>query len=147
MFLYILVSILSGVSIVISRILNSKLAEHVGILQGTFFNYLFGLIFSFIFLIFSQEGLHIKLTTVPFWAYLGGFTGIFVIGLSSYITPKISVFYLTLIIFIGQLFTGIFIDYLTLNNLSIGKIIGGFLVLSGLTFNLFIDKKSSYPHM
>ena len=144
MFFYIFISILSGASIVLARVLNSKLAERIGIMQGTFFNYVTGLFLSFIFLLFSNESLlAIKLQSVPIWAYLGGLTGILVIALSSYITPKISAFYLTLIIFIGQIFTGIIIDYFTLNNLSIGKVLGGLLVLAGLIFNLIVDKTSN----
>lgn len=141
---YIFISILAGVSIVISRIINSNLAEKIGIFQSTFFNYIVGLFFSLIFLLISKEYLFIsnmKLQSIPLWAYLGGLAGVFVVTLSSYVTPKISAFYLTLLIFIGQLFAGILIDYLTLKQLSIGKIIGGLLVLTGLTYNLLIDKK------
>jgi len=136
--LYIFLAIMAGVSIVIARIINSNLAEKIGISEGTFFNYVFGLFFSVIFLLISKETLNIssdKLSSIPVWAYLGGLVGVIVIVLSSYITPRISAFYLTLIIFIG-----IIMDYLTLNKLSIGKVIGGLLVLAGLTYNLLIDK-------
>ncbi|SFC90984.1 DMT family transporter [Clostridium uliginosum] len=140
-----LTAFLAGVSIVVARIINSSLAEKIGTFQGTFFNFAIGLFFSFIFLLLSNESLYIssvKLQSIPLWSYLGGIAGILVIVLSNYITPKISAFYLTLIIFIGQLFVGIIIDYFTLNELSIGKVIGGFLVLIGLTYNLLIDKNN-----
>ncbi|WP_251859641.1 DMT family transporter [Clostridium sp. Marseille-Q2269] len=141
--LYLFISILAGAFIIIGRIINSNLAEKIGIFQGTFFNYIIGLLFSFIFLFLSNERLSITYTTmksIPLWTYLGGLIGVLVIILSSYITPKMSSFYLTLIIFIGQLFTGIILDYFTINKLSIGNIIGGILVLIGLTYNLLIDK-------
>lgn len=147
---YIFLSILAGVSIVIARIINSNLAEEIGIFQGTFFNYLIGLLFSLIFLFFSNEFLHIsnlKFKSLPAWVYLGGAGGVIVIVLSSFITPKISALYSTLLIFIGQLFTGIIIDYFTMNKLSMGKIVGGLLVLLGLAYNLLTDKKESlYKH-
>jgi bacterial/archaeal transporter family-2 protein len=140
--LYIFISILAGVTIVVARIINSDLANRIGILQGTFFNYVIGLFFSALFMFFSKEAIGMsKFQSVPLWAFLGGLVGVLVIVLSSYITPKISSFYLTLLIFIGQLFAGIIIDYYTLNKLSIGKIIGGLLVLIGLSYNLIIDKK------
>jgi len=145
MLLYVMIAILSGVSIVIARIINYNLAKRIGIIQGTFYNYVFGLFVSFIFLVLSYELHHISTETmksIPLWAYLGGLTGVLVVVLSSYITPKISAFYLTLLMFIGQLFVGIIIDYYTLNILSIGKVIGGFLVLIGLSYNLLIDLKS-----
>lgn len=142
--IYALSAIGAGVSIVISRIINSNLADKIGVFQGTFFNYATGLLFSGMFLFLSTETFNISsqiLITVPFWAYLGGLVGVVVVAMSNIVTPKVSTFYLTLIIFIGQLLAGIIIDYYTLSLISKGKIIGGLLVLSGLTYNLAIDKK------
>jgi transporter family-2 protein len=141
---YVLISVLAGVSIVVARIINSNLAKEIGIFQGTLVNYIVGLFFSFIFLLVSSEFSNIsflRLQSIPLWAYLGGCTGVLVVVLSSYITPRLSAFYLTLLIFIGQLFVGIIIDYFTLNKLPIGKVIGGLIVLLGLSYNLLIDKK------
>lgn len=146
MMIYILIAILAGVSIVVARIINSNLALRIGIFQGTFYNYVIGLFFSILFLFLNNEALMISKETmksVPLWAYLGGLTGVLVIVLSSYLTPKISAFYFTLLMFLGQLFVGIIIDYFTLNILSIGKIVGGFSVLVGLNYNLLIDKNES----
>jgi bacterial/archaeal transporter family-2 protein len=143
---FILISVLAGVSIVVARIINSNLAKEIGIFHGTLVNYIVGLFFSFIFLLVSSEFSNISaltLQSIPLWAYLGGATGVLVVVLSSYITPRLSAFYLTLLIFIGQLFVGIIIDYFTLNKLSIGKIIGGLLVLFGLSYNLLIDKNQA----
>ncbi|MED0965756.1 DMT family transporter [Bacillus paramycoides] len=141
--LYICIAILVGVSIVVARIINANLATKIGIWEGTFFNYITGLFFSVLFLIFSTDSLYISshtLQSIPFAVYLGGLVGVIVIVLSNYITPKISAFYLTLLIFIGQLFMGTVIDFLLSNELSIGKIVGGILVLLGLTYNLLVDR-------
>ncbi|EJR53618.1 hypothetical protein IIM_02397 [Bacillus cereus VD107] len=139
--LYICIAILVGVSIVVARIINANLATKIGIWEGTFFNYITGLFFSALFLIFSTDSLYIsRLQSIPFAVYLGGLVGVIVIVLSNYITPKISAFYLTLLIFIGQLFMGTVIDFLLSNELSIGKIVGGILVLLGLTYNLLVDR-------
>lgn len=145
--IYALFAIGAGVSIVISRIINSNLADKIGVFQGTFFNYVTGLLFSGMFLFLSTETFNISsqiLITVPFWAYLGGLVGVAVVAMSNIVTPKVSTFYLTLIIFIGQLLAGIIIDYYTLSLISIGKVIGGLLVVAGLTYNLTIDKKQLY---
>lgn len=143
LYVYILISILAGVSVVVSRIINSNLAEKIGILQGTFFNFIVGLIFSYVFLFLSGSSITMpmsKMESVPLWVFSGGAAGVLTIVLSNYITPKISAFYLTLLVFIGQLFTGMAIDYFTLGEISAGKIIGGFLVLTGLGYNLLVDK-------
>ena len=51
--------------------------------------------------------------------------------------------YLTLLLFIGQLFTGMLLDYLVAGDFSLNKIIGGVLVIAGLSYNLWIDTKRS----
>lgn len=142
---YFSMAVLAGISIVVARIINANLANRIGLFQGTVFNYLTGVLFSLIFLLFSKEMLslgNIDWKSIPIWAYLGGIVSVAVVVLSSYVTPKISVFYQTLFVFIGQLFVGIIVDFVVLNQLSIGKVIGGILVLVGLTLNLVLDTKS-----
>ena len=141
---YIFIAVLAGASIVMGRIINYKLAEEIGLFQGTLVNYIVGLVFSIIFLIVSGESIvGLQLSAVPWWGYLGGIVGVMVVVLSSYITPKISSFYLALIVFIGQLFVGIIIDSFSLKSIPIGKIVGGVLVLGGLTYNLMLDRSAS----
>lgn len=146
LFLIVIISIAAGVTNVVSRNINSMLAERIGLFSGTFFNYATGLVFSGILLVLNGEFLKLSsvyLKSVPFLAYLGGLVGVIVVSLSSFIAPKISSFYMTLLMFLGQLFAGIAIDYFTLGIMSKGKIIGGLLVMAGLTVNLLIDMKSS----
>ena len=142
---YIIIAILSGVSIVLSRIINANLAERIGLFQSTFYNFLTGLMFSTIIFLFIKENYDLSSLsnfTIPFYAYLGGLIGVFSITLSNYTAPKISAFYMTLLIFIGQIVTGIIIDYLLLHELSIGKIVGSIFVTTGLSYNLYIDSRS-----
>ncbi|MGH0429403.1 DMT family transporter [Bacillus mycoides] len=147
--LYICIAILVGVSIVVARIINANLAKKIGNWEGTFFNYITGLFFSMLFLIFSSDSLYISshtLQSIPIAVYLGGLVGVIVISLSNYITPKIPAFYLTLLIFIGQLFTGTIIDFFLSHELSMGKIVGGIFVLIGLTYNLLVDRPIKTVH-
>ncbi|MBS6503538.1 MAG: DMT family transporter [Clostridium sp.] len=140
--LYILLAILSGVSVVLSRIVNFKLAEEIGTFQGTFFNYLTGFITSLIFFFLTKDYININELSIPLYAYLGGTIGILVVLMFNYITPKVSSFSLSLLVFIGQLSIGIIIDYFSNNTISIGKILGGLLILLGLSYNISIDKKA-----
>jgi len=144
--LYIIIAICAGVSITVARLINSNLADRIGIFQGTFYNYAIGLIVSFLFLLFNSESSLLSTDTllnVPFWAYLGGLVGVVVVAASNVVTPKISAFYLTIIIFVGQIFAGIIIDYYWSGIISKGTIIGGLLVFVGLTYNIFVDKTES----
>ena len=140
---YIILAALAGVTIVVSRILNANLAKELGELQSTFYNFLTGLIFSILILLFCKETFKAsEFRAIPFYAYIGGFIGIVSITLSNKIAPKISTFYMTLLVFIGQLMIGIIIDNFIFNEFSLGKILGGILVVIGLSYNLILDKHS-----
>jgi bacterial/archaeal transporter family-2 protein len=144
MIIAIIVAIAAGACIVVARNINSILAEKKGLLTSTFFNYVTGFSLSVIFLFISSESIKQSyglLGTVPLWAYLGGLLGVAVVAISNIVTCKISAFYMSLIIFVGQLFTGIIIDYFALGILSIGKVFGGLLVVAGLIYNLYIDTR------
>ena len=52
MFIAIIVSLLTGVTLVTSRVANAKLAEYSSTLTSTFYNYFVGLIVSLIALMF-----------------------------------------------------------------------------------------------
>jgi len=144
MIIAIVVAIAAGACIVIARNINSILAEKKGLLTSTFFNYVTGFSLSVIFLLMSSESIKQSyglFGTVPLWAYLGGLLGVAVVAISNIVTSKISAFYMSLIIFVGQLFTGIIIDYFALGILSLGKVLGGLLVVAGLIYNLYVDRK------
>ena len=137
-------AITCGITVVISRTTNAKLSNSITNTASTFYNYLTGFIVCLLVLFVVNE-------TAPNWIlpsslsgylmYFGGIVGVFSILLSNYVTPKISAFQLTIILFISQIFTGILIDWLRYNTLSVGKIIGGILVLVGLIYNTYIDLK------
>ena len=143
---YIFIAALSGVSTVISRIINANLSTKIGMYQSTFYNFLTGLLFSILTLLFSKESFSDCLpilTAIPITAYLGGLVGVASISMSNLIAPKISAFYMAILVFVGQLFVGIVIDYFTLGEFSIAKVIGGLIVVIGLCYNLLIEKKTS----
>ncbi|MCC3864754.1 DMT family transporter [Terrisporobacter petrolearius] len=144
--IYILFAILCGVSNVLSRSVNFALSEKIGMYQSTLFNYIFGLSGSFLILLISGETF--KLLTpstynAPWFVYAGGLLGVVIVTMLSFLSSKISSFYLTLLLFVGQLFTGIIIDALSTGKISFYQVIGGVLVVLGLTYNLYIDKINS----
>lgn len=139
---YILISILSGVSIVVARTVNSNLAEKLGLLEGTFYNFLTGLMLSIILLIINWNNEIVSQlinSQIPLWAYLGGLFGIGIVLLSNYVIPRVSAFYVTILVFLGQLLIGYVIDYFTMGTVSMTKLLGGLLVLIGMSYNLYVD--------
>lgn len=144
--IYIIIAFLTGGLVILSMIVNSNLAKRVGTFQGTFINYTVGILFTAIILLFNKSSLNISidsLASIPFWAYLGGAIGVMVVAMSNIIIPKIPTIYSTLLIFMGQLFTGIVIDSMAGSLVSKGKIIGGLLIVAGLVYNFNLDKRSA----
>ena len=64
--LYIILAIVSGLSIILSRILNANLAIKIGMYQSTFMNYVWGLLTSIILLLFMQSGFNVT-KGIPFF--------------------------------------------------------------------------------
>ena len=77
------------------------------------------------------------------WIYFGGAVGLLVVLLSNVTVVKVSAFYLTLLVFIGQIFSGILIDVIITGQLHPGNLIGGMFVGVGLIFNLWLDYRRS----
>lgn len=144
--LALVLSILAGAAIVVSRLINSSLAQHLGFLTGTGINCIVGLIVSLAYLLIRGTASSLTAAvfmSVPPWAYLGGVLGVVVVMLSSFLTPRMPVFYLTLLMFLGQMFASILIDWFALGYSSPGRMIGGLLVVTGLVQNMLVDQKTA----
>ncbi|AEB76760.1 DMT family transporter [Clostridium botulinum] len=142
--LYLLLSFISGSIIIISMTLNARLADHIGLLEGTLINFISGFIPALIYLLINYNNFNISkgmFLNVPFWMYLGGAVGVLVVCVSNFVMPKIPTIYTTLLIFMGQLFVGTIVDYFTNMMISKGKLIGGALIIAGLFYNFKVDSK------
>ena len=142
--LAVIVSFIAGINLVLSRTLNAKLAEYTSVRISTFYNYFTGLFFAIIvyFILGKNE---LMLTNFSFspkiYIYFGGIIGVCIILLSNIIVVKISSFYLSLFIFIGQVFSGILIDIFISQIFSFRNMIGGLFVTIGLCINILLEKK------
>ncbi|MEN6470161.1 MAG: DMT family transporter, partial [Clostridiaceae bacterium] len=102
------------------------------------YNYVTGLIFSLLLLAVSGEA--VPAFFLPeglrrYAMYAGGLVGVIVVSVSNIITPRMSAFLLTLLIFVSQLVSGVAIDALGGAPVSAGKLLGGVLVLLGVLYN------------
>ena len=141
-------SFVSGIAVVFTRTINAKLADATTVRVGTLFNYVVGLSIALpIYFLFGgaeagEAPLWSFVPTASHWyIYLGGVIGLATIVLSNITVLKISAFYLTLLVFIGQVATGIFIDALLDESFSARIFLGGVLVTAGLAANLLMDRK------
>ena len=142
-----IIAFASGVTFVISRTLNARLASLTGMNISIFYNYFIGLIVSILgfLLLGGGEAAYPEFGISPFssywYIYIGGVVGVFVILLSNITVPKISAFYLTLLIFIGQVLSGVLIDFVISQELSPRYFIGIIFVTTGLCVNLLLDRR------
>ena len=137
---------LSGVLLVVSRSYNARLADETSVYVSTFFNYFCGLVTAIpVFLLFGgSEAVWAGLVLSPdWWIYLGGAIGVVTVWLSNIVVVKIPQLYITLLMFVGQVFTGVMIDALLDGAFSTANIIGGVLVAFGLALNLLFERRAS----
>ncbi|MCL2616975.1 MAG: DMT family transporter [Defluviitaleaceae bacterium] len=140
------VSFAAGLGVVISRTLNARLSSLTSLYTSTYYNYLVGLCGSvLVFLLLGQnEPIHAGFAFSPnLYIYLGGVIGVAIVILSNITVARVSAFYLTLLVFVGQVFAGITIDFLISQAFSARIIIGGGLVTAGLCADLLLTRSKS----
>ncbi len=145
-FLPVILSFLTGISIVVSRTINAALAERTSVMVSSWYNFAVGLAVALLILVLAG-GLP-ALPAIPvsrWWIYLGSVLGIGVVLLSNITTPRMPSFQLTLILFAGQVFTGIVLDAIFARGFSTQSLIGGVLVTIGLSLNLWLDYRTGQP--
>lgn len=134
----------SGVTIVLARMCNARLAQECSVHYSSLVNYITGLMGSLVmFLIlgatanaaFPAQGGSIAM-------YLGGALGLVSVYAVNIIAHKLPATQLTLLIFAGQMFSGLVFDYFLTHKFSMGTLLGGLIVLLGLTLNILSDKRA-----
>lgn len=148
------VALLAGILPAFSFIVNSRLSETVGILRGTRANYSTGLVTALaVTLVWNlvapsgdqaswAEFLPALSVAGPFLILSGGLMGVVMIGAANFIFPRLPALYATLLIFAGQAFAGLALDSVTGGSVDIRKLIGVFIVLSGLGLNTLLSSKT-----
>ena len=142
----VVLSVISGATVVISRMMNAGLAEHTGPLQGSLINHLVGLPITVILAMFLAEGQltsRLAAAAVHPWIFLGGTLGVLVVVLLNITVPKIAAFQLTLYGFLGQMFMGAFIDVMILNQKADASFWGGIVLSIGILIGYTWDERKS----
>ncbi|GLC31846.1 DMT family transporter [Clostridium omnivorum] len=141
--MYVFLSFLTGITIVINMMLNGKLAQREGMINGVYINYIMATISSVILCGVMLKAIpdYTVIRQVPMLYFLGGIIGVITTYLFNIIVPKVSAVYVVILRFIGQMLTSAIIDYIFLGIFSKGKLIGGILFLIGLIINAIVDNK------
>lgn len=143
----IFVSLLTGFFVIAARVINAEYSRHESEQLSTLVNYLIGVIgiviISKVFYNVSAIETIKKAHLVNPLLFLGGAFGVATITINNYVTHKISSYYLTLFLFIGQVFSGILVDIAIDGVFSLRNLVGGMFVLCGLILNIYIDNKNT----
>lgn len=149
----ILCALFAGFNLVVSRTINAQLAEQTNDTTSTFFNYVTGLLSSVIFFVLmwwmrGTGGMGGTLGTsgiVPsqWYMYFGGMMGMVIVFGTNVVLMHLSGFSLSLLLFVGQMFTSIVIDWLLLEQFSQPLFLGSILVCVGLCIHLWLEKNQA----
>jgi len=139
----IVLSFITGITIVLSRTINGKLAVETNVNISTWFNYLTGTIVSFlVFLFFVGSEPALVQAENPL-IFTGGLVGVCAVFITNVCVSKISSFYMTLLLFAGQIFTGVIIDIILSQSFSPKNLIGGIIITIGLALDMWFNKRKN----
>ena len=129
MTILILLGLLNGVAVSLSRTLNGRLASTRGALMASLANHLlgFGLLGALLLLTGAPWG---RLAGLDPWLLLGGALGALFVAISSWAIGRVGALACALLIVAGQLVGGALLDALA-GRLGASDLLGNLLVLAG----------------
>lgn len=141
MSVYILLGLLNGVCIALSRILNGQLSLHRGAFHSSYVNHLvgFGFLSLMMLCLFSPPDLH----HTNLFVYTGGAIGAFYVAVNSLVMIKLGSTNSIILVVAGQMLTSLFIDYLIgVPQELLLQIIGVSLIVAGIACKEFVRKRA-----
>lgn len=132
---YILISLGTGITVVLSRIVNARLSGHIGALQGALVNHLTGLPFCLLLALIVPELSAPGRFRIFIWC--GGILGVVTVAICNLIVPRLPAYRLALFTMCGQLFCGILLDLLTGKLLNGREFLAGLMVAAGILISQF----------
>jgi transporter family-2 protein len=126
---------LAGVLVMVSMSLNSSLALRLGVFWGTVVNYSVGLAGALGLAVVLGLGQAPNWSAVPWWAWTGGLLGVGIVAGSNQVFPRIPVVLAAVLLFLGQLGTGLVIDALRTGTVAPLRLVGAALVVTGLVIS------------
>ncbi len=136
-------SFLVGAALVLQRVVNSNLSQKTNVAISTAYTYIVGLIGSVICLLVLGQG-EMIFTEFIFPSspilYIGGIIGTLTVFLSIICVGKVPAYSLSVIIFIGQVFSGLILDKFLFGEIANVTLIGGVIITFGLCIDMYISK-------
>ncbi|MFT4106982.1 MAG: DMT family transporter [Lacrimispora sp.] len=137
------ISFASGITVVLSRTVNAYLGKKIGALNGSLVNHLVGLPITVVIALIVTKGTYLNTVSdngFQIWIYLGGVLGVAAVMLFNIIVPQIPAFQLTMLAFVGQVFTGVLLDVMAGNYNSDTSFLGGTVIAAGIAINMIMER-------
>lgn len=127
---------IAGVSLSLLKAVNARLGERVGIMESAFISHLMGAVVAATLLIIGIRTGHFSFSGIPFYFFMGGCLGLFMIAMINYAIPVIGAMAALICMILSQLLTSLVVDHCGLFNACVikvdsGRIIGVILVFIG----------------
>lgn len=132
--LALLLALISGVLMAIQGTVNASLSKFVGLIEATFIVHISGTVALLIILFVFRMGKGNigAISSVPWYAYLGGIVGVFIIYLVAASIPAVGVANATTAIIVGQVLTAVIIDHF--GGFGMKSTLSGWNQFAGLVF-------------
>lgn len=108
-----LLAVISGILMAVQGSLNASLSKVIGLLEATFIVHISGtvVVLLLLFVFRLGKGNFHAIAEAPWYAYLGGVVGVFIIYLVAASIPSVGVSNATTAIIVGQVLTAVLIDH------------------------------------
>ncbi|MDO6706886.1 DMT family transporter [Photobacterium sp. 1_MG-2023] len=139
MALFIILALLNGVCIGLSRVINGRLSVSLNAMKASCWNHLIGFIFLSILLFIvniNQEAFYLP-QKAPLIAFADGIIGVLFVALNSLVFPKLGATRTTLLVVSGQMMVGVM---LTLSGQTLIKMLCNLAGVALILLGIFLNK-------
>jgi bacterial/archaeal transporter family-2 protein len=137
--LFVILALLTGVTFAVQTGINTQLRSFLGSpLQAVFVSFMVGTVMVALTLIGRREApLFGKWAQMPWWMWLGGLCGLFIVSTNIIVVPRLGAALLVSLAIAGQLTTALVLDHygafgFPVHTISLARVAGALLLLAGV---------------
>jgi transporter family-2 protein len=137
--LFVLLALLTGVTLAVQTGINTQLRAFLGSpLQAVFVSFMVGTILVALTLLGKRQvPPFAKWAQMPWWMWLGGMFGLFIVSTNIIVVPRLGAALLTSLAIAGQLTTALVLDHygafgFPVHHISPARVAGAVLLLAGV---------------
>lgn len=131
----------SGILLSLQKLINASLGIKVGSMESSFINHLVGAVFSFLLLLVGLGVGSIYFKGIPFYYFLGGSFGVFLVYFINFSIPQIGAMATLIFLIFSQLVVSSIIDHFGVfggfvDEFNVFKALGIVMIMIGAFFVL-----------